>query len=193
MNDLLNHAVEYPISKEIMNISKYWLIDEKEAMAKLVEKAHMSSVQKAQVRERAYGLVEKVRKSRLKKSGIDAFMIEYDLSSEEGMVLMCLAEALLRVPDKYTIDLLIKDKLTSAAWKSHVGMKKHLFVNAATWSLMLTSKILKDSHRSYRKVFQKFLKKTSEPVIRQVMKQTMKIVGKQYVLGETIEEALKVS
>lgn len=72
-------------------------------------------------------------------------------------------------------------------------MKKHLFVNAATWSLMLTSKILKDSHRSYRKVFQKFLKKTSEPVIRQVMKQTMKIVGKQYVLGETIEEALKVS
>lgn len=120
-------------------------------------------------------------------------MIEYDLSSEEGIVLICLAEALLRVPDKYTIDLLIKDKLTSAAWKSHVGMKKHLFVNAATWSLMLTSKIIKDSHRSYRKVFQNFLKKTSEPVIRQVMKQAMKIVGKQYVLGETIEEALKVS
>ncbi|MBK2145868.1 hypothetical protein IBD94_08020, partial [Francisella tularensis] len=67
MNDLLNHSGEYPISKEIMNIYKYWLIDEKEAMTKLVEKAHMSSVQKAQVRERAYGLVEKVRKNRLKK------------------------------------------------------------------------------------------------------------------------------
>jgi RHH-type proline utilization regulon transcriptional repressor/proline dehydrogenase/delta 1-pyrroline-5-carboxylate dehydrogenase len=66
------------------------------------------------------------------KSGIDAFMIEYDLSSEEGIVLMCLAEALLRVPDSYTIDLLIKDKLTSAEWRNYVGTEKHLFVNAAT-------------------------------------------------------------
>ncbi|MDE4980247.1 hypothetical protein NAI42_10085, partial [Francisella tularensis subsp. holarctica] len=86
---------------------------------------------------------------------------EYDLSSEEGVVMMCLAESLQRVPDKYTIDLLIKDKLTSAAWKNHVGMEKHLFVNAATGSLMLTGKILKDPHRTYRKVFQNFLKKTS--------------------------------
>ncbi|MDE4940809.1 hypothetical protein NAI66_13310, partial [Francisella tularensis subsp. holarctica] len=77
----------------------------------------------------------------------------------EGVVLMCLAEALLRVPDKYTIDLLIKDKLTSAAWKNHVCMEKHLFVNAATWSLMLTGKFLKDPHRSYRKVFQNLLNK----------------------------------
>lgn len=158
MNNLLNHLGEYPISNEIMNISKYWLIEEKEAVTKLVDKAHMSSVQKAQVRERAYGLVEKVRKNRLKKSGIDAFMIEYDLSSDEGIVLMCLAEALLRVPDKYTIDLLIKDKLTSAAWKNHVGREKHLFVNAATWSLMLTGKILKKPHGAYRKVFQNLLK-----------------------------------
>ncbi|QIW10061.1 bifunctional proline dehydrogenase/L-glutamate gamma-semialdehyde dehydrogenase PutA [Francisella sp. LA112445] len=193
MNNLLNHTGEHPISKEIMNISQYWLIDEKKAVTNLVEKAQISSVAKAKVRERAYDLVAQVRKNRLKKSGIDAFMIEYDLSSEEGIVLMCLAEALLRVPDKYTIDLLIKDKLTSAAWKEHVGMEKHLFVNAATWSLMLTGKILKDSRGSYRKVFQNFLKKTSEPVIRQAMKQAMKIVGKQYVLGETIEEALKVS
>ncbi|MDE4951061.1 hypothetical protein, partial [Francisella tularensis] len=84
------------------------------------------------------------------------FMIEYDLSSEEGVVLMCVAEALLRVPDKYTIDLLIKDKLTSSAWKNHVGMEKPLFVNAATWSLRLTGKMLKDPHRSYRKVFLSF-------------------------------------
>lgn len=193
MNNLLNHTGEYPISKEIMNISQYWLIDEKKAVTDLVEKAQISSLSKANVREKAYNLVAQVRKNRLKKSGIDAFMIEYDLSSEEGIVLMCLAEALLRVPDKYTIDLLIKDKLTSAAWKEHVGMEKHLFVNAATWSLMLTGRILKDSRGSYRKVFQNFLKKSSEPVIRQAMKQAMKIVGKQYVLGETIEEALKVS
>ncbi|MDE4938629.1 hypothetical protein, partial [Francisella tularensis] len=76
------------------------------------------------------------------------------------------------------------------AWKNHVGMYKLLFVNAATWILILNGKILKDPHRYYRKVFQNFLKKTSEPVIRQAMKQEMKIVGKQYVLGETIEEAL---
>ncbi|AIT08590.1 pyrroline-5-carboxylate dehydrogenase [Candidatus Francisella endociliophora] len=193
MNELLNHTGKYPISNEIMNISNYWITNEKEVVTGLVEKAQISDSQQKNVRERAYKLVAQVRKNRLKKSGIDAFMIEYDLSSEEGIVLMCLAEALLRVPDKYTIDLLIKDKLTSAAWREHVGMEKHLFVNAATWSLMLTGKILKDSRGSYRKVFQNFIKKSSEPVIRKAMKQAMKIVGKQYVLGETIQEALKVS
>lgn len=193
MNNLLNHSGEYPVSKAIMNISQYWLTDEKQLVQQLIEKAKLSSAQDASVKDRAYTLVEKVRQSRLKKSGIDAFMIEYDLSSEEGIVLMCLAEALLRIPDKYTIDLLIKDKLTSAAWKEHVGSEKHLFVNAATWSLMLTGKILKDAKGSYRKVFQNFIKKSSEPVIRQAIKQAMRIVGKQYVLGETIQEALKVS
>ncbi|APC97493.1 bifunctional proline dehydrogenase/L-glutamate gamma-semialdehyde dehydrogenase PutA [Francisella frigiditurris] len=194
MNKLLNHSGKYEISSGIMNISNFWLTNEKEAVSKLVEKAEMDSIQKAKVRQRAYDLVAAVRKNRLKKSAIDAFMIEYDLSSEEGIVLMCLAEALLRIPDTYTVDLLIKDKLTSAAWKEHVGMEKHLFVNAATWSLMLTGKILRDNKkRSFRKVFQSFVKKTSEPVIRKAMKQAMKIVGKQYVLGETIEEALNVS
>ncbi|QIV94504.1 bifunctional proline dehydrogenase/L-glutamate gamma-semialdehyde dehydrogenase PutA [Allofrancisella frigidaquae] len=193
MNKLLSHTGNYPVSREIMSISNYWLIDEKQAVTDLVKKAEISSVQQARVRELAYNLVSKVRKDRLKKSGIDAFMIEYDLSSEEGIVLMCLAEALLRVPDTYTIDLLIKDKLTSVAWKEHVGIEKHLFVNAATWSLILTGKILKDTKKSFRRVFQNFVKRTSEPVIRQAMKQAMKIVGKQYVLGETIEEALKIS
>ncbi|MGQ4003915.1 bifunctional proline dehydrogenase/L-glutamate gamma-semialdehyde dehydrogenase PutA [Francisellaceae bacterium CB52] len=193
MNNLLNHTGNFPISKDIMSISAHWLTDEKEVVTGLVEKAQVTNVQKAKIREQAYKLVDAVRKNRLKKSGIDAFMIEYDLSSEEGIVLMCLAEALLRVPDSYTIDLLIKDKLTSAAWKEHVGTEKHLFVNAATWSLMLTGSILKDNKKSYRNIFQKMLKKSSEPVIRQAMKQAMKIVGKQYVLGETIQEALKVS
>ncbi len=145
MNNLLNYTGNFPISKDIMSISAHWLTDEKEVVAGLVEKAQVTNVQKAKIREQAYKLVDAVRKNRLKKSGIDAFMIEYDLSSEEGIVLMCLAEALLRVPDSYTIDLLIKDKLTSAAWKEHVGTEKHLFVNAATWSLMLTGSILKDN------------------------------------------------
>ena len=193
MNNLLNHSGNYAISEEIMNISKFWLADEKDAVTKLVEKAQMSEQQNQRVKEQAYKLVAKVRKSRLKKSGIDAFMIEYDLSSEEGIVLMCLAEALLRIPDKYTIDLLIKDKLTEGSWKEHVGSEKHLFVNAATWSLMLTGKILTNGRKPFRKVFQNLIKKTSEPVIRKAMKQAMKIVGKQYVLGETIEEALKIS
>ncbi|QLE78235.1 bifunctional proline dehydrogenase/L-glutamate gamma-semialdehyde dehydrogenase PutA [Francisella sp. Scap27] len=193
MNNLLNHSDNFPISQAIMDISKYWLLDEKQVMSKLVEKARVSDIQQEKIQEQAHQLVAKVRKNRLKKSGIDAFMIEYDLSSEEGIVLMCLAEALLRVPDSYTVDLLIKDKLTSAAWKEHVGTEKHLFVNAATWSLMLTGNILKENKKSYRSIFQKMVKKSSEPMIRQAMKKAMKIVGKQYVLGETIEEALKVS
>ena len=194
MNSFLNHDSNNVISQDIMNISKYWLIDEEQAVTKLVEKAKVTQEQKANIYNRAYTLVEKVRKDRLKKSGIDAFMIEYDLSSEEGIVLMCLAEALLRIPDKYTIDLLIKDKLSSAEWKKHVGSEKHLFVNAATWSLVLTGNILKDvKKRPFRNVFQSFVQKSSEPIIRKAIKQAMKIVGKQYVLGETIQEALSVS
>src|SRR5271170_5525046 len=93
--------------------------------------------------ERARGLVVEVRRQRLGKGGLDAFLHEYALSSKEGIVLMCLAEALLRIPDSETVDRLIRDKLGQADWSQHLGRSDSLFVNASTWALMLTGRLVK--------------------------------------------------
>ena len=179
-----------PLMREIAN---NWLYDEKTLVENLAKEAKLSEQAHKEVQKKAADLVTSVRKTRLSKSGLDAFMAKYDLSSEEGIVLMCLAEALLRIPDKLTADKLIKDKLTSANWQEHLGDSEHLFVNAATWCLMLTGKILKPvkTHKRFSGVFKNFLDKRSRPVIRRAVMQAMKILGQQYVMGETIEKVLK--
>ncbi|MEI2422676.1 hypothetical protein V6O07_20530, partial [Arthrospira platensis SPKY2] len=99
------------------------------------------------IRATAIRLVEAVRRNRRRVSGLDAFLQQYDLSSQEGVVLMCLAEALLRVPDSETADRLISDKLSSADWRSHLGTSDSTFVNASTWGLMLTGRIIRPANR----------------------------------------------
>ncbi|MES2212673.1 MAG: bifunctional proline dehydrogenase/L-glutamate gamma-semialdehyde dehydrogenase, partial [Pseudomonadota bacterium] len=142
----------------------------------------------------AYRLVVAVRQGRLGQGGLDAFLFQYNLSSEEGIALMCLAEALLRIPDKQTVDKLIRDKLSSADWDAHLSKSKSLFVNAATWALMLTGKIVSqdtspDHHMSG--IFKRFVARTGEPIVRQAIMQAMRILGRQFVMGRTIEEGLK--
>ena len=174
--------------------SQAWLIPESTLVKDLIEEASLSESQREWIECKAIELIENVRKQRLVKSGLDAFMIKYDLSSEEGVVLMCLAEALLRVPDRLTMDKLIQDKLSMANWAQHQGQSPSMFVNAMTWSLMLTGKILNpdlQQKRYSRKVLKNFLKKSSQPFIRRVVLHAMKILGQQYVMGETIELALK--
>ncbi len=142
---------------------------------------------------RAASLARHVRASRKSSGSIDAFLQEYALSSEEGVVLMCLAEALLRIPDSATADKLIADKLGGKKWQEHVGKSGSLFVNASTWGLMLTGKLLKMSADSDRGMFNtlgRLASQTSEPVIRAGLRQAMRIMGRQFVLGRTIEEAL---
>lgn len=142
----------------------------------------------------AYRLVVGVRQGRLGQGGLDAFLFQYNLSSEEGIALMCLAEALLRIPDKHTIDKLIKDKLSSADWSAHLGQSKSLFVNAATWALMLTGKIMtpeSSPQQHMAGIFKRFTARTGEPIVRQAVIQAMRILGRQFVMGRTIEESLK--
>ncbi len=138
---------------------------------------------------------ELVRGARTRdEGGIDAFMAEYGLSTKEGVVLMCLAEALLRIPDADTADAFISDKLTNQNWQSHLGHSNSLFVNASTWGLMLTGKIIalgQDSDEDMTSTLKRLFARTSEPVIRRAMKTAMRIMGKQFVLGRNIEEALK--
>ena len=100
------------------------------------------------IQKHAENLISSARKAKQGQGGIDAFMVEYDLSSEEGITLMCLAEALLRIPDKTTADKLIQDKICKANWKSHLKQSDSLFVNASTWGLMLTGKLIEPGKKT---------------------------------------------
>ncbi|MFM7403993.1 MAG: bifunctional proline dehydrogenase/L-glutamate gamma-semialdehyde dehydrogenase PutA [Erythrobacter sp.] len=129
-----------------------------------------------------------------KASGIDAFLQQYGLDTEEGIALMCLAEALLRVPDAATADALIKDKIGQIDWGEHLGESTSTFVNAATFSLMLTGEVLDPPdarQKGLGSAFKRAMNRLGEPVIRTATGQAMKILGGQFVFGRTIDEALK--
>ena len=116
------------------------------------------------------------------------FLQQYDLSSEEGVLLMCIAEALLRIPDGATADKLIADKITSAQWKDHLGESDSLFVNASTWGLMLTGQLLKideEARKNPAQVLGHLASRAGEPVVRTAMKQAMRIMGHQFVISNT--------
>ena len=129
-----------------------------------------------------------------KPAGIDAFMAAYDLGSDEGIALMCLAEALLRIPDAETADDLIADKLAGPNWAEKLGESSSPFVNAATFSLLLTGKVLdnaKDSTAGWSAALGRAVGRLGEPVIRAAVSQAMKILGRQFVFGRSIDEAMK--
>src|SRR5690606_28210768 len=122
-------------------IAKLWLADETSSVEFLLEHARLPASAAAAATREAPALVESIRRKR--SEGLDAFLAEYDLSSTEGIVLMCLAEALLRIPDDETADKLIAEKLGDADWQAHIGASESLFVNASTWALMLTGKLVR--------------------------------------------------
>ena len=181
--------------KTISGLSDNYLMDENILINQLLEQANPGYELRKKIKQLAIKLVENVRSKIDQMDGVDAFMKEYDLSSKEGIVLMCMAEALLRIPDKATAEKLIKDKLLGADWKSHVGKSDSMFVNASTWGLMLTGKIIHvdEDKKGLSKILDKLLNKTGEPMVRTGVYQAMKVMGKQFVMGRTIKEALKRS
>lgn len=167
--------------------------DEKTVVENLLANFVLDNAAKSRIQTTAEKLVIAVRKERLSNSGLDSFLYQYNLSSEEGIALMCLAEALLRVPDKETVNKLISDKISPANWQAHLGKSNSLFVNAATWGLMLTGKIYETKSAKssiFSKAFKGLVKRGGEPVIRKAIAHAMKILGKQFVMGRTIQEAL---
>lgn len=159
----------------------------------LIEQAYLDDASVGSIRNLATRLVEQVRAMRKKSTGIDSFLTQYALSSEEGIALMCLAEALLRVPDNPTIDNLIKDKIADADWKSHHGQSESFFVNATTWALMLTGKVLspEKAGSNLSKTVLKLVNRSGEGVVRMAAEKAMRIMSKQFVMGRNIEEALE--
>lgn len=174
-------------------INHSWREDENVIVPRLVEAASLDSATLDAINVRARNLVVAVRDQRIGKGGLDAFLHEFELSSSEGVVLMCLAEALLRIPDTETADLLIRDKLSGADWENHLGQSDSLFVNASTWALMLTGRVVEMNDYSSDTLsgtLGRMVGRLGEPVIRQSVTQGMRIMGKQFVMGRTIEEAL---
>jgi RHH-type proline utilization regulon transcriptional repressor/proline dehydrogenase/delta 1-pyrroline-5-carboxylate dehydrogenase len=174
-------------------INRNYLGDEERIVRALADAARVSEGQRARIASRAQALVEGVRNYQTRRTGLDAFLRKYDLSSQEGVILMCLAEALLRIPDDATADRLIADKITAGDWASHLSGSESLFVNASTWGLMLTGRIVRPSDADIhdpRGVLARIAGRIGEPVMRAAFRQAMRIMGHQFVMGRTIDEAL---
>ena len=174
-------------------ITAAWLRDETEAVNDLLIQATLPPVEREKVIDLAADLVTRVRTRAKDQSAVESFMRQYDLSSEEGVLLMCVAEALLRIPDKATADKLIRDKLGDADWKKHLGQSESVFVNASTWGLMLTGKLVnltEDTRHDFTGALRRLVGRAGEPAIRLAVRQAMRIMGHQFVMGQTIGDAL---
>jgi RHH-type transcriptional regulator, proline utilization regulon repressor / proline dehydrogenase / delta 1-pyrroline-5-carboxylate dehydrogenase len=174
-------------------ITDAWMRDETRAVRDLLDQARQPQGDRVIVQATAADLVRRVRVRAKDQGAIEAFMRQYDLGSEEGVLLMCVAEALLRIPDQGTADKLIRDKLGEADWKKHLGQSDSVLVNASTWGLMLTGHLVDladDTRRDVHNAFKRLVGRVGEPVIRLAVRQAMKIMGHQFVMGRTIGEAL---
>ena len=186
---------EIPASSPVLRqaITSAYRRDERAAVQWLLgqlKSSHAAATQDT-VQALARKLVTAVREKRTRASGVDALMHEFSLSSEEGVALMCLAEALLRIPDSQTADRLIADKISKGDWSKHLGESPSLFVNAATWGLLITGKLVSSSsERGLGSALTKLISKGGEPLIRKGVDLAMRMLGNQFVTGQTITEAL---
>ncbi|CAN5259806.1 bifunctional proline dehydrogenase/L-glutamate gamma-semialdehyde dehydrogenase PutA [soil metagenome] len=165
--------------------------DEGSALAKLTDVGDFPAALRRRIAEKAADLVRAIRNAG-HPGVMEVFLKEYNLSTEEGVALMCLAEALLRVPDSATIDDLIRDKVAPSSWAAHLGQSASPLVNASTWALMLTGRVLDDDRsRGIAAVLHAAIRRLGEPVIRAAVRQAMRELGNQFVLGQTIDEAMQ--
>ncbi|MGH6964738.1 MAG: bifunctional proline dehydrogenase/L-glutamate gamma-semialdehyde dehydrogenase PutA [Phenylobacterium sp.] len=169
-------------------------VDERQAVAAALAAQPLGADDREAVRQEAEALVRSARRGANRQGVVESFLQEFSLSTREGLALMCLAEALLRTPDEETRDRLIAEKIASADWASHAGQSDSMLVNASTWSLMLTGKLI-DPDEEARTDLGGFIRRLAgrlgEPVIRRAVGAAVRIMGEQFVLGATIEKAIK--
>ena len=167
---------------------------ETEALPMLLDLARLPKEQAAAASKMALGIAEKLRNQ--KNAGgrqglVQGLLQEFSLSSQEGVALMCLAEALLRIPDKATRDALIRDKISNGNWSQHLGQSPSMFVNAASWGLLITGKLVSThTETGMSSALNRIIGKSGEPLIRKGVDMAMRLMGEQFVTGETIAEAL---
>lgn len=193
---IISPEIPAPPSPLRAAITAAWLRDETGHVRELLEQARLPANEQIQAQRLAVDLVKRVRARAQDQGAIEAFMRQYDLGSDEGVLLMCVAEALLRIPDQETADKLIRDKLGDADWERHLGQSDSVLVNASTWGLMLTGKLVNLNDLTRADVpgaFKRLVGRVGEPVIRLAVRQAMRIMGHQFVMGRTIDEALSRS
>lgn len=175
-------------------VSKSYFLDEEVVVRELIEKTRLDAPTRDRISSAAEDIVEGLRGDS-KPNLMENFLSEYGLSTDEGIALMCLAEAYLRIPDEPTMDALIRDKIGGADWNRHSGEAESLLVNASTWALMLTGKVFVNEEKNVREVLsgnlRRMVQRLGEPVVRTAVGQAMKVMGLQFVLGRTIEEAIE--
>ncbi|GIX34149.1 MAG: bifunctional protein PutA [Lysobacterales bacterium] len=196
MSSILTPDLRGELPPLLAALDAAYLRDETEHVRELLLQAELSPAERDLVMARATELVARVRARADKASAVERFMREYDLSSEEGVLLMCVAEALLRIPDKETADRLISDKLGEADWEAHLGKSDSVLVNASTWGLMLTGKLIElaeDTRRSFGAALKRLIARAGEPIVRLAVRQAMRIMGHQFVMGQSIEEAIRAA
>lgn len=168
-----------------------YLTDEGQFVRRLISETGLSANDRGRIADLAAQLVQTVRTSS-NPNIMESFLSEYGLNTTEGIALMCLAEALLRVPDAETIDALIRDKIVPSHWGQHLGHSSSSLVNASTWALMLTGKVLMPADESgLVNTLHELIRRLGEPVVRAAVAQAMRELGQQFVLGQTIDEAVE--
>src|SRR6478672_2966874 len=168
--------------------------DERTAVAQALAARPLNPEEREAVRQEAMALVRAARRGARKQGVVESFLAEFSLSTREGLALMCLAEALLRTPDEETRDRLIAEKIASADWASHAGNSDSILVNASTWSLMLTGKLIDPDEEAGADLpgfIRRLAGRLGEPVIRKAVGAAVRIMGEQFVLGSTIERAIR--
>ncbi len=171
-------------------IRQRYVADEATVVADLLRRIKLSDGEREAVAAKGALIVDRVRKE-TSPSMMESFLAEYGLSTDEGVGLMCLAEALLRVPDAETIDDLIRDKIEPSNWGTHLGNSSSPLVNTSTWALMLTGKVLDDDPKKPAAALRRLIRRMGEPVVRTAVAQSMKLLGRQFVLGQTIDEGMR--
>jgi RHH-type proline utilization regulon transcriptional repressor/proline dehydrogenase/delta 1-pyrroline-5-carboxylate dehydrogenase len=190
MKDVLSSITFSPLTEKM---NSHYRISEDQLVPYLIDLATFTDDQKLAIRQQALHFIEEVRRRKLKPMSIENFLQTYDLSSQEGLALMCLAEALLRIPDSYTQTILIRDKIGSISWAETLSKSDTLFGKLTSFGLATTDALLSWglNRQGLLGTLSSVSRKLSEPMIRQSINQTMKILGRQFVMGETIEEAIK--
>ncbi|QGF26774.1 trifunctional transcriptional regulator/proline dehydrogenase/L-glutamate gamma-semialdehyde dehydrogenase [Pantoea eucalypti] len=175
-------------------VTAAWRRPETDAVPMMLEQARLPAALAEKTHQLAYQLADKLRhqKGATGRAGmVQSLLQEFSLSSHEGVALMCLAEALLRIPDKPTRDALIRDKISNGNWQSHLGRSSSMFVNAATWGLLFTGRLVSTHNESnLSSSLNRIIGKGGEPLIRKGVDMAMRLMGEQFVTGETIAEAL---
>ena len=175
-------------------IAAHHLMDETRLVGGLIERAVYTDEERRRTADIARRLVHAARQDQSQHPGVDAFMHEYGLTTEEGVILMCLAEALLRIPDRETADQFIAEKISGGHWEKHRGHSDSVLVNASTWGLMLTGRLVRLREKRGANpwdALKRLVARSGEPVIRQAIRRAVKLLGDQFVLGRTIEEAIE--